>query len=627
MASPARKPAPREPSPVPGLFVQPEKRTVVLSLALVLTTLVIYFPAGKNAFINFDDNHYITANPHVTSGLNWATVKWAFTTFDAGNWHPLTWLSHALDFQMFGLNPAGHHFVNVLLHGLNAVLLFLVLQALTGFTWRSVTVALLFVVHPLNVESVAWAAERKTLLATCFFLLATWAYLSYVRTQSRKKYVSVLALFAFALMSKPQVITFPFALLLLDFWPLRRARLVTSRAARSRATSSCSLSELLIEKVPLFALAALSAVVTLFAQHAGNAVRTFEEYSLVLRLETAVTSYLIYIGDTFFPHHLAPIYPHATALLPAWQIALSLIVLAGTTAATIVLRKTAPYFLFGWLWFLGTLVPMIGLVQVGLQARADRYLYISIIGILVAVVWGAADFARVLKLSPSWPALLAGFAAVALSLATLHQVTLWRNSETLWKYTLSVTHDNFMAEDNLAQELAHQGRTQEAIAHFQHILSMHAWRASDLIAFGAYIQRNGYFTDAIGQYERAFQTATDMPTRALALSNIGSAYLDLKNNEQAERNFQRALQLDPKNVPALLGTVVVAEKKRDFELAIQQCATAVSIQPSDLGYELLGRAYEQSGKSAEAAAAYAQAQRLSSNYEQTRSLATHLLTQ
>ena len=628
MASPARKPAPQPTSRVPDLFSQPEKRTFVLSLALVLLTLLIYSPVGKNAFINFDDNQYITANPHVTSGLSWDTVKWAFTSFDAANWHALTWLSHALDYQLFGLNPAGHHFVSVLFHALNTVLLFLLLQSVTAYTWRSLTVAVLFAVHPLNVESVAWAAERKTLLSTCLFLLATCAYVAYVRAPSKRKYVSVLGLFALALMSKPQVITFPCVLLLLDFWPLRRTRWLTKQPPISDATCSpASFSQLLLEKIPLLALAALSAIVTLMAQHAGNAVRTVEEYSLASRAETAITSYVVYVADVFFPHHLAPIYPHATALLPALQIVFAVVILGLISAAAIVLRKTAPYFLFGWLWFLGTLVPMIGLVQVGLQARADRYMYISVVGILVACAWGISELFRFAKVSAVWPAALSGLVALALSLATLHQITLWRNSETLWNYTLSVTHGNFMAEDNLAQELAHQGRTQEALVHFHHILNMHAWRASDLIGFGLYEQRNGYATDAIGQYERAFQTATDPVTRALALSNIGSAYLDLKNTGEAEVNFERALHLDPNNVPALIGSALIAEKSAHFDFAIRQCAKAVSIKPSDLGYELLGRAYEQSGNSAAANGAYALAQRLSPDYEQTRSLVTHLLAQ
>jgi tetratricopeptide (TPR) repeat protein len=625
MASPARKAISLEPSRSVALFSEPHKRNVVLCLGLLLITVLTYFPVTKNAFINFDDNQYIIANPQVTAGLSWETVKWAFTTFDAANWHPLTWLSHSIDYQLFGMNPAGHHFISVLFHALNALLLFLLLQTVTGCTWRSVFVALLFAVHPLNVESVAWAAERKTLLSTSFFLLATWAYVSYVRVPGRKRYFSVALLFAFALMSKPQVITFPCVLLLLDFWPLRRTRL--SRPSRNSAARepAASFTQLLVEKIPLFALSAVSAIVTVAAQRSGDALRTVEEYSLVSRLENAVTSYLIYLKDIFYPRHLAPLYPHPTAF-NTWHVAWAALTSAAISLCAIALRKSAPYFLFGWLWFLGTLVPMIGLVQVGLQARADRYAYIPMIGILVTCIWGAAESSTRLKTTRQWGIAASAAAVPALAVLSFHQVTLWRSSEVLWNYTMSVTNDNFMAEDNLAQELAHQGRTQEALAHFHHILYMHDWRPSDLIAFGLYEQRNGYDSDAIREYERAFQNAIDAQTRAVALSNIGSAYLDLKKSDKAELNFEKALQLDPDNVPALIGTAVIGEKNGKFEFAIRQCTRALSIRPSDLGYELLGRAYEQNGNATQATAAYRQAQRLSANYSETRSLVTHLLS-
>src|SRR6202166_1274705 len=276
-------PTPESPARSSGLFSSPERRTLVLSLALVLLTVLVYWGIGNNAFINFDDNQYITDNFQVKSGLSWDTVKWAFITYDAANWHPLTWLSHALDCQLFGLNPAGHHFISVLLHAFNVVLLFLVLQSLTGFTWRSLMVATLFAVHPLNVESVAWAAERKTLLSMTFFLLALWAYCSYVRRPSLARYLGVTALFVLALMSKPQVITFPILLLLLDYWPLGRTRFTTESNLAGALPAKKS-PWLFVEKVPLLALSAASAVITLRAQSAGHAVRTVIEYSLGSRI-------------------------------------------------------------------------------------------------------------------------------------------------------------------------------------------------------------------------------------------------------------------------------------------------------------------------------------------------------
>jgi protein O-mannosyl-transferase len=609
------------------LFSSPGKRTFILSLGLVLLTVLAYLPVRNNAFINFDDNHYITQNSHVKSGLSWDTVKWAFTTYDAANWHPLTWLSHALDCQLFGLNPAGPHFVNVLLHAFNAVLLFLVLQSLTGFSWRSLTVAAIFAVHPLNVESVAWAAERKTVLSMLFFLLAIWSYLVFVRRPSVSRYLSIVGLFALALMSKPQVIILPFVLLLLDYWPLGRVKFASPLPLGNSSADANrrSITLLLVEKIPLFGLSAISAVVTLQAQHAGHAVRTVIEYSLGSRVETAIISYVLYLRDAFVPRHLAPIYPHADGLLATWKLLIAATILVAISALTVRRRKRAPYLLFGWLWFLGTLVPMIGLIQVGEQARADRYMYVSLVGILVAVIWGGADFLSRRKFPPALGAAVCAVVLVALSVATLQQTGHWHDSETLWNYTLAVTGQNFMAEDNLAQELANQGRTKEALGHFHNVLKLHDWLPSELIAFGMYEQRQGYSSDAIAQYQRALQNTSDPKTRAVELSNIGSAYMDMKDLQNAQQSFDKALQSDPNNVPALIGSGIIAQKNGALTSAITQYTRAVSIKPTDLGYALLARALEQSGRTTDANTAYAQAQKLSPDMRITLSTVDHFL--
>lgn len=617
---------PETPLKSSGLFSSPGRRTLVLSLALVLLTILVYWPVGKTAFINFDDNHYITENGHVKAGLSWNTVKWAFVTYDAANWHPLTWLSHALDCQMFGLNPAGHHFIGVLLHALNVVLLFLVLKSLTGFTWRSLIVATIFAVHPLNVESVAWAAERKTLLSMMFFLLAVWAYCSYLRKPSLSRYLGVAGLFVLALMSKPQVITFPVLLLLLDYWPLGRTRFFTA-APNSAALPAKSGLWLLTEKLPLLALSAASAVITLRAQSAGHAVRTVVEYSLGSRIENAIVSYAWYVRDVFLPRHLAPIYPHPAGLIETWKAVLATTILIALSALSIIGRKRAPYLLFGWLWFLGAMVPMIGLIQVGVQARADRYMYVALIGILSATISGVAELFARHKVSPAWAGALFGLVMAALSIAAFNQIGHWQNSETLWNYTIAVTRNNFLAEDNLAQELAHQGRTQEAMVHFQNTLRLYDWGPSDLIMFGVYEQRHGYTSDSIKQYERALKNTTDANTRAIELSNMGSAYMDLKDVEHARESFDQALQSDPNNVSALIGTGLIAQKSGNLELAIRQYRKAVTIKPSDLGYALLGRAFEQSGRASDATRAYDQAQKLSPDMDNTRSAVNHLLAE
>ena len=609
------------------LFSSPERRTLVLSLALVLLTVLTYLPVRNNAFINFDDNHYITENANLRSGLSWDVVKWAFTTNDAANWHPLTWLSHALDYQLFGLDPAGHHFVSVLLHALNAVLLFVVLQSLTGFAGRSLMVAALFAVHPLNVESVVWAAERKTVLSMLFFLLAVWVYSHYVRRPSLTRYLAVAGLFALALMCKPQVIVFPILLLLLDYWPLGRTQLSlpTSKSVSDDVPRRQSFVSLVVEKLPLLALSAISAVVTLKAQRAGHAVRTVIEYSPGSRIETAVVSYACYVRDVFLPRHLAPIYPHADGLLDIWKVLLSAAILIALFSLAIMARKRAPYILFGWLWFLGSLAPMIGLIQVGVQARADRYMYVALIGMLVAAIWASAELLARYKISPALGGGLSAAVLLALSASAFNQTCHWRDSETLWNYTIAVTGHNFMAEDNLAQELAHQGRTQEAMVHFQNTLRLYNWGPSDLITFGVYEQNHGYPGDSIKQYERALRNTNDPNTRALALSNMGSAYLQMKDLDHAQQSFDKALHSEPDNAPALIGTGLIAQKNGNLELAIRQYTKAVSVKPSDLGYALLGRALEHSGRLSDANIAYAQAQHLSPNLENTLAAVSHLL--
>src|ERR1035438_9079897 len=371
----------------------PEKHTLLFSLVLFAAVLASYSPITHNGFLNYDDDTYLTSNLHVRAGLTWPTVKWAFTTYDAANYHPLTWLSHALDCQLFGLNPAAHHEVNVLLHAANAMLLFLLLQAATGFTWRSLFVAALFALHPVNVESVAWAAERKNVLSMFFFLLALHAYVWYTRRPALRRYMLIAFLFVLALLSKPQVITFPFLLLLLDYWPLGRfgAALLHGAPESTRTLPKLSSGWLVLEKIPLLLLSAASAIVTMKAQRAGGAIQTLSQYSPLLRLETAVIAYVRYLGKAFWPSNLVALYPHPTKFYPAWQVGAAVLLLILITVTSLRARGHR-YLAVGWLWFLGSLVPMLGLVQVGAQAIADRYAYIPFIGLFVMCTWLVADW-------------------------------------------------------------------------------------------------------------------------------------------------------------------------------------------------------------------------------------------
>jgi len=349
-------------------------------------TLALYNPVNSHPFVNYDDDRYVTENPHIHNGVEWDTIAWAFTSIEQENWHPLTWLSHALDYGLFHQNPTGHHFTSLLIHAANAVLLFLLLAFATRRSGPSLLVALLFALHPINVESVAWVAERKNVLSTFFFLGAIGAYGWYARKPHWQRYLAVATLFAAGLMSKPMVITFPFVLLLLDYWPLGR---VEGNQASSPGPT-LSWTKLLVEKLPLLALSAASAVITMKAQQAGGAMRSTAQFSLGVRVENAVVAYATYLWKLIWPSHLAPLYPHPGDSLASWQVALSLLVLLAITSIVLAFRAKR-YLLVGWLWFLGTLVPVIGLVQVGDQAMADRYAYVPLLGIFVMIAWGFAD--------------------------------------------------------------------------------------------------------------------------------------------------------------------------------------------------------------------------------------------
>src|SRR6202453_2310841 len=476
------------------------RRSTLLRLLLVLLTLAFYNPILRNGFTNLDDEVYVLHNTHVRAGLTWDTLKYAFTSFDAGNWHPLTWLSHALDCQLFKLNPAGHHSVNVLIHGGSAILLFLLLESATGLTWPSLMVAALFALHPVNVESVAWAAERKNVLSMLFFLLAMNAYGWYVRRQSIGRYGAVVVLFALGLMAKPEIITLPFVLLLWDYWPLRRMDRGPGTGDLITGEVGPSFLFLVMEKAPLFLLSAASAVVTYLAQRNGETMR---KLAAPWRLGNAVVACVRYIGKAFWPTRLAVLYPHPGHSLPVWQIVASAIGLVAVTALFVHWRNRR-YLLVGWLWFLGTLVPVIGIVQVGVQAMADRYAYLPYIGLFVCVVWGVAEIARERKVPAAAVIVSAILVLASLRVVSRRQIGYWHDSESLWRHTLSVTSDqNYIAHDGLAKALALEGRSDDAIAEFKKAEMLNGYSPLVMTQIGAYEQAQGHPQDAIEEYGRA----------------------------------------------------------------------------------------------------------------------------
>jgi tetratricopeptide (TPR) repeat protein len=603
----------------------PARLNALLCLLLAAVVLVSYSSVIRNGFLNYDDDQYITSNPHVKAGLTWATAQWAFTTYDQANWHPLTWLSHALDCEFFGLNPAGHHAVNVLLHAANAVLLFLLLQNATGFRWRSLMVAALFALHPMNVESVAWAAERKNVLSMLLFLLALYFYDWYARGPGVSRYSLVAFTFALGLLCKPQAITFPFLLLLWDYWPLCRINASALAQTTRGEVPKLSIGWLLLEKVPLLLLSAASAVITMKAQKAGGAVQTFSQYSLLLRLETALISYVSYLGKAVWPSKLVALYPHPTKLYPAWQVGAAVSVLLLITALVLRAREQR-YLAVGWFWFLGGFVPMIGLVQVGAQAMADRYAYIPFIGLFLILTWLTADWARAHGIVARWLAIPAVSCLLVLGILTYGQVGCWHDIPSFWARILSLTDDNYFAHDSLGDFFAREGRTEEAAAQFRAALAI---RPDDLPAnlnLGTYEHGRGNLAAAVERYQIVALQAGDVGLRATAFGNLGSAYRQMGELTKAKQCYETALQLAPEQPMAMIGLGLIAQRNGDPGEAVRQYSRAMAIQPTDVGFILLAHALQQDGRLEEGKAISERVARLSPNLPEAQKTAESLLT-
>ncbi len=640
------------------MFRFPGQRKLVLGLLLVVVTLALYNPVSRNGFVNFDDDRYVTDNPQVRAGIRWSTISWAFTSLDQANWHPLTWLSHALDCQLFHLNPIGHHYTNLLLHAMNALLLFLILQWFTGYTARSLMVAALFAVHPLNVESVAWVAERKNVLCMLFFLLAFAAYGWYVRRPGIVRYLVVAILFAMGLMSKPMVITLPFVLLLLDYWPL--GRLGWGRAsspvhagtaalgcpAEQSSAVSCShaeprfakgansqpLTTFCLEKLPLLALSAGSAIITMIAQRRGGAVLWRATHHHLLRFENAMVCYVLYIKKAVWPSHLAVLYPYPH-VLPAWQVAASALFLLVVTCAVLKCRECR-YFVVGWFWYLGTMVPMIGLIQVGNQAMADRYGYLPLIGLFVMIVWASAEWAGAYHLSEKFLAAAGIAVLLALSAVTHRQLSYWHDDFTLWAHALAVVPNNYVAENNFANALASQGRYDDAITHFRAAAALEPGDPVSQLNLGIYAQEHGDLQQAAARYHLVLRLATDDQIRASAFANLGTVYFALHDYARAQQNFDSAMKLKFTFPVALLDMGLIAQKtaqttaqKNDWNHAADYFAQFVAVDPSDVGYLLLAHALHQAEHHEDANRAYQQAVRLSTDIAQAQRRAAQLASQ
>lgn len=584
------------PPPRTSPLLSPRAQKLILSLLLILATLALYSPVFRAPFLNLDDDIYVTQNAEVRSGFNWHSFAWAFTTTTATNWHPLTWISHELDCQLFGLNPVGPHLVNVLFHAANAALLFLILAAVTKKIWRSAILAALFAIHPINVESVAWIAERKNVLSMFFFLLALAAYGWYARKPDLRRHLAVTVLYALALMGKPQVITFPFALLLLDYWPLNRI-------------PGTRLKTLLWEKIPWFALSAASAVITMKAQSTAR----HEGIPLWMHLANAALAYAKYISNTFWPNNLAPLYPHPGIAIDRPAAALSMVGILAVSVLAIIFRRRR-YLFVGWFWFLGTMVPMIGLVQVGVQSMADRYAYIPVLGIFLIICWGTPDLLessraeRQTRLSPSLPLIaLSVFVLSALAFALHRQVDYWTDNLTLWQHTLAVTERNFIAEDNVATALLAKGRTDEAVQYFRRAQAIRPADPVSKLNIASYQQQHGDNQSAIQGYDEVMQLTSSPELLALAYTNRGFAYLALNKDENAKQDFAAALKQRPESSSAYLGLGMLARKSGNLEQAARDFARSAQIQPTPFAYQQLADVLDAMGQKENAQAARAQA--------------------
>jgi tetratricopeptide (TPR) repeat protein len=578
--------------------VSKSNRTTLISVFLVIATLGIYSLALPNQFVAFDDQDYVTANTHVQQGLTWASITWAFKTGYAGNWFPLTWLSHILDGQLFGLSPAGHHVTSVILHSANTLLLFLLLRRMTGAQWRSALVAALFALHPLHVESVAWVSERKDVLSSFFFFLTLLAYTRYAllrndqpsrdsgapphasrsthhapritqpvapKLRAKADHAShfyLLALFCFALglMSKSMLVTVPFVLLLLDYWPLGRLRL--SKAG-----------PLVLEKVPFLILSLVSSVITYKVQSAVGAVGSTESFPLKLRLANACVGYVRYLRKMLCPSDLAAFYPYPPSW-PGWLVCLSLLVLLGITIAIVLGRKRFPYLATGWFWYLGMLVPVIGIIQAGAHSIADRYTYLPLIGVFIILAWGGYDFLAKRGLPSTGMSIAAGSIVAACALLTCIQIRYWKDTLTLFTHATDVTSNNALAEYSIATALVNSSRYDEALPHFERAIQIQPDHPGAHNNLGLILAMHGDLDEAIMHYRRAVDGRLHLPE---VHCNLAAALLAKGQSDEAIAECKKALELSPDFLPArcqlaaaLIKQGKAAEAENEYSSLLQQ---------------------------------------------------------
>ncbi len=610
---------------------------------LLICTVSVYWQVIDHDFLNFDDGQYITENAEVRSGLTLHGLYWAFTTTHTTNWHPLTWLSHMLDAELYGMHSGGHHVTNLLFHLLNTVLLFLLLKKLTGAHWRSACVALLFAIHPLHVESVAWVSERKDVMSTFFWMLTIWFYVGFVNGKQKSKYILALVAFALGLMSKPMLVTLPFVLLLLDYWPLNR--IAFEGAKQQISERRITGKRLVLEKLPFFALALISAVITVSV---GD-VQTVQEFSIWGRIGNALVSYTAYLSDMFWPHPLIIFHPYPNEL-PFWRLLLALLLLVMITLFVLWQGKTHRFLPVGWFIYLGVLVPVIGLIQVGIQARADRYTYVPLIGIAIIVVWGVNYLSRNWKNRQKL--LVAAGASVALVLmaCAYNQVGYMKNSLTVFKHAVKYAPNAHYVHNNLALAYKSAGDFDQAIAHFNEAIRIkpdkyEAYNNRGVTYFGKkeydkaaadyqvvlsqfpdhiearnnlgnIFQMQGKTDQAIEHYQRALALLPDHPE---VNNNIGSAYFSKRDFAKAIEYFMRAVNSNPFYLAARTNLARVYGEAGDVEMAIKHFQLALALEPNNpVTHDWLGISYALVGQREKAIQHYKMALSIAPNMPVTQ---------
>lgn len=565
---------------------------LLLALLLALGTFVVYAPAMRNGFVNLDDPEYVTHNSHVLGGLTWADIHWALgSNYPSSNWHPLTWLSHMADVEVYGQNPAGHHFTSVLLHALDVAALFLLIALATGRALRAAAVAAIFAVQPLNVEAVAWISERKSVLCVLFFLLAIGAYGWYAKKPGVARYLLVALLFALGITAKIMVIPFPFALLLLDYWPL--GRLPGNDANGRPRTFFPALTRLVVEKIPLFLLAIAGGAITLYVHRREHALTA--ALPLSWRVKNAVFSYVMYLVKAVWPSGLAPYYPHPENSLSWTIVILAAVALFGITAL-VWRHRQRKYLLMAWLWYLGTMVPMIGFLQTGRQGMADRFMHIPMMGLLFGLVWFVADIAAEKHWQKEIVIALFLLVAAPYAAVTIKQIGYWHDSYTLFAHTLAVTKNNGFAENDFGVALMERGEPELAAKHFEAAVRFSPDLASPHYNLALMLQRHGQLADAEHEYRAALVLSSDQTEIVQSHNNLGILYLSQEKLPDALTELNAAIALDTNQQNSYIGRGTIEMRTGGVDAAVADFAKAASLGPSPIALYWLGQAYELQGK-------------------------------